>query len=226
VPTAFQQRVLYWGILGAIIMRGLMIAAGVALLDRLAWVTYVFGAFLLLAGFRLLRRRAGSAEQGRGSGILRIVARFVPVTECRDAAFFRRVNGRVTVTPLFIALVVIEVSDAMFATDSLPAVFGVTRDPFLVYTSNMLAVLGLRSMYFLVAGVLPRLRYLRFGLAAILVFVGAKMLASSVVAIPIWLSLTVIVVAIGVATAASLLGSRPAPATSTAGEDGVELRAR
>ena len=211
VPAAYQHRVLFWGILGAVVMRGLMIAAGVALLGRFAWVTYVFGAFLVFAGVRMLRRRGAPGESG--GGLLRLVRRFVPVTEeCRDAAFFRRVDGRLSVTPLFIALVVIELSDAVFATDSLPAVFGVTRDPFLVYTSNLLAVLGLRSLYFLVSGVLPRLRYLRYGLAAILGFVGAKMLAADVVEVPVWLSLAVIVVAIATAAAASVLAPAPARA--------------
>ena len=206
VPAAYRQRVLLWGILGAIVLRGVMIAAGVELFDRVAWVSYVFGAFLVLTGLRMLRR---ADEGARGGGILRLVRRFVPVTEeCRDAAFFRRVGGHLSVTPLFVTLVVIEASDLVFATDSLPAVFGVTRDPFLVYTSNLLAVLGLRSLYFLVAGVLPRLRYLRYGLAVVLAFVGAKMLAADVVEVPVWLSLAVIVLAVGAATAASLLAER------------------
>jgi tellurite resistance protein TerC len=210
VPVAYQHRVLFWGILGAVVMRGAMIAAGVALLDRFAWVTYVFGAFLVFAGVRMLRRRGAPAESG--GGLLRLVARFVPVTEeCRDAAFFRRVDGRWSVTPLFVALVVIELSDVMFATDSIPAVFGVTRDPFLVYTSNLLAVLGLRSLYFLVAGVLPRLRYLRYGLAAILGFVGAKMLAADVVEVPVAVSLAVVAGALALTAAASLLPARRSP---------------
>jgi tellurite resistance protein TerC len=210
VPVAYQHRVLFWGILGAVIMRGLMVAAGVALLDRFAWITYVFGAFLVYGGLRAFWGR-GSPTQS-GGGMLRLVARFVPVTEdCHDPSFFRRVNGRLSVTPLFVALIVIELSDAVFATDSIPAVFAVTRDPFLVYTSNMLAVLGLRSLYFLVSGFIPRLRLLRYGLAVILVFVGAKMLLADVIDIPIWLSLSVIVLAVGVATAASLLPRRQPP---------------
>src|SRR5919199_3422515 len=120
VPVAYQHRVLFWGIVGAIVMRALMIAAGVALLDRFAWITYVFGAFLVFAGLRMLRRRGAPGESG--GGLLRLVRRFVPVTEeCRDAAFFRRVDGRWSVTPLFVALVVIELSDVMFAVDSIPA---------------------------------------------------------------------------------------------------------
>jgi TerC family integral membrane protein len=204
VPVAYQHRVLFWGILGAVVMRGLMVAAGIALLDRFAWITYVFGAFLVYAGIRALRKSGGPS--GAGGGMLRLVARFVPVTEeCRDASFFQRIDGRLSVTPLFVALIVIELSDVVFATDSLPAVFGVTRDPFIVYTSNMLAVLGLRSLYFLVSGFIPRLRYLRYGLAAILVFVGGKMLLGDVIEIPTWLSLAVIASSIGTAAVTSLV---------------------
>ena len=206
VPAAMQHRVLFWGILGAVVMRALMVLGGLALLDRFSWVTYIFGVFLLYAGARALRRPSGSKEAG--GGILRVVSRWIPVSDCLDASFFRRVRGRVSVTPLFVALIVIELSDAAFAIDSIPAVFGVTRDPFLVYSSNMLAVLGLRSLFFLVAGVLPRLRYLRFGLAAILIFVGAKMLASDIVEIPAWASLAVIALAIGIATLASVRAAR------------------
>jgi tellurite resistance protein TerC len=141
--------------------------------------------------------------------------------ECRDAAFFRRAGGRISVTPLFVALLVIEASDLVFATDSLPAVFGVTRDPFLVYTSNVMAVLGLRSLFFLVAGVLPRLRYLRYGLAAILAFVGAKMLAADVVAVPTWLSLVIIVAALVVTALASVVLASPRGAQMVRGAEHV-----
>ena len=206
IAPALQHRVLFWGILGAVVTRALMVFAGLVLLTRFSWVTYIFGAFLIYAGWRALRRPSSGDREG--GGILRLVSRWVPVTECRDASFFRRVGGRINVTPLFVALIVIELSDAAFAVDSIPAVFGVTRDPFLVYSSNMLAVLGLRSLFFLVAGVLPRLRYLRFGLAAILIFVGAKMLASNIVEIPAWASLAFIGLAIAIATAASLRRAR------------------
>lgn len=202
VKPVLQHRVLFWGILGAVVMRALMVFAGLALLARFSWVTYIFGAFLVYAGVRALLRKAASDQQG--GGILRLVSRWIPVAGGEDASFFRRVRGRFGVTPLFVALIVIELSDAAFAIDSIPAVFGVTRDPFLVYSSNMLAVLGLRSLFFLVAGVLPRLRYLRFGLAAILIFVGVKMLASNVVEIPAWASLAVIALAIAIASLASL----------------------
>jgi tellurite resistance protein TerC len=209
VPAALQHRVLFWGIIGAVIMRGLMVAAGIALLDRFSWITYIFGAFLVFAGVRAFIRQPSAEKSERG--ILRLLSRWIPLApQCDDAAFFRRTKGHFGVTPLFVALVVIELSDAAFAVDSLPAVFGVTRNPFIVYTSNMLAVLGLRSLFFLVAGVLPELRYLRVGLAAILVFVGGKMLLGDFVEVPIWFSLAFIVLAIAVATVASVAAANRA----------------
>lgn len=207
IPSELQHRVLGWGIVGAVIMRALMILAGVELLQRFGWITYIFGAFLVFGGLRLLRPQQG--EGAAGGWVVRLVNRFVPVTrELRGPSFFARVDGRRAVTPLFVTLIVIELSDVVFATDSIPAVFGVTRDPYLVYTSNILAVLGMRSLYFLIAGVLPQLRFLRLGLAAILIFVGGKMLAADVVEIPIGWSLLVILTAIGAATAASLAWQR------------------
>jgi tellurite resistance protein TerC len=211
VPRAYEHRVLFWGVVGAIALRGAFIALGVELFARVSWIGYVFGALLLVGGLRMLRRRA-EGEGERGGALLRVVRRVVPVTEeCRDAAFFRWTGRGLAVTPLFVTLVVVELSDVIFAADSLPAVFGVTRDPFLVYTSNILAVLGLRSLYFLVAGVLPRLRYLRYGLAAILAFIGAKMLAADVVEVPVGVSLAVVAAALALTAAASLLPPRRSP---------------
>ena len=207
IPSGLQHRVLAWGIAGAVVLRGLMIFAGVELLQRVAWITYVFGAFLVFGGLRLLR--TPKEEGAKGGAILRIARRLVPVTRTLEGpAFFGRIGGRLAVTPLFVTLVVIEFSDVVFATDSIPAVFGVTRDPYLVYTSNLLAVLGMRSLFFLIAGVLPRLRYLRYGLAAILTFVGAKMLAANVVEIPIGISLAVILGALAAASIASIMWAR------------------
>jgi tellurite resistance protein TerC len=204
VPGEFQQRVLLWGVMGAIAMRAAAIYAGVALLDRLSWIRYVFGALLIIGSIRLLRSRG--ATKSSGGSVLKFVGRLVPVTnEYHGSAFFWRTNGRISATPLFVALVAIELSDIVFATDSIPAVFAVTRDPFVVYTSNMLAVLGLRSLYFLVAGVIPRLRYIHYGLTAILAFVGAKMLIADVVDISTGVSLIVIGVAIATSVIASLL---------------------
>jgi tellurite resistance protein TerC len=203
VPLEYRERVLSWGVLGAILMRAGAIFAGAALLERLAWIRYLFGALLIIASIRLLRSQGMSASPG--GGVTRLVGRVLPVTtEFRGAAFFCRLDGQLAVTPLFLTLVSVEVSDIVFATDSIPAVFAVTRDPFLVYTSNILAVLGLRSLYFLVAGVIPRLRYIRYGLIAILAFVGAKMLLGDLVDISIGTSLLVIAVAITGSVVASL----------------------
>jgi tellurite resistance protein TerC len=210
IPSELQHRVLGWGITGAVIMRALMIFAGVELLQRFGWITYIFGAFLVFGGLRLLRPQRG--EGATGGWTVRLVNRVVPVTRgLRGPSFFARVDGHPAVTPLFVTLIVIELSDVVFATDSIPAVFGVTRDPFLVYTSNILAVLGMRSLYFLIAGALPRLRFLRLGLAAILVFVGGKMLAADVLEIPIGISLLAIMLAIGTATVASIVWQRHHP---------------
>jgi len=209
VPDEYRHRVLSWGVIGAIAMRAGAIFAGAALLDRLSWVRYVFGALLIIASVRLLRSREATANSS--GGILQLVQRFIPVTnEYRGTAFVTRVDGRLSVTPLFVALVAIELSDIVFATDSIPAVFAVTRDPFLVFTSNMLAVVGLRSLYFLVAGFIPRLRYIRYGLTAILGFVGVKMLIADVVEISTGVSLIVIGIAIGTSVAASLWPRRAA----------------
>src|SRR5438067_3556236 len=197
IPAAFQRRVLSWGILGALAMRGLLIAAGISLLDRFHWIIYPFAALVLLAAARLLfgeqqeREAVVAACAVCGSW----VARFVPITPVlRGGSFWIRQGGRLVATPLFIALVVIETSDVVFALDSIPAVLAVTRVPLLVYTSNVFAMLGLRSLYFLLAGAVARLHALRYALAVILAFVGAKMLLSGVVDVPSWISLGVIVV--------------------------------
>jgi tellurite resistance protein TerC len=208
VPVEYQRRVLSWGVVGAMVMRAAAIFAGVALLERLSWITYIFGALLVIAAARVLRRPPPT--NNAGSRTYRFVARLIPVTTSHGGAFFVRADGKLSVTPLFLALVSIELSDVVFATDSIPAVFAVTRDPFLVFTSNVLAVLGLRSLYFLVAGVIPRLRYIRYGLGAILAFVGAKMMFAGVVEISTVMSLTVILVVLAVSVAASVLPRRVA----------------
>jgi tellurite resistance protein TerC len=209
IPAEHQRRVLSWGILGALAMRGLLIAAGISLLERFHWVLYPFAAVLLLAAARLVwgedreRKMVVAACAVCGSW----VARFLPVTPViRDGRFWIRQGGGVVATPLFIALVVVETSDAVFALDSIPAVLAVTREPFLVYTSNAFAMLGLRSLYFVLAGALERFHALRYALAAILAFVAAKILLGRLVEVPSWVSLTVIVVAVAGAVAASTRG--------------------
>lgn len=205
VPAAFQHRVLFWGILGALIMRALMILGGVLLLERFGWVIYVFGALLIVTGLRMAFESEKEIDVEAGLGV-RIARRLFPVTPTyHGARFFVREQGALAATPLFVALVVVEVTDLIFAIDSIPAIFAVTRDPFIVYTSNVFAILGLRSLYFLLAGVVDRFHLLKYGLAAILVFVGGKMIASDLYHVPTALSLGFIATALIISVVASLL---------------------
>ena len=206
IPADHQRRVLTCGILGALGMRAVLIAGGLALLERFHWVIYPFGALLLLASARLL----WSQERQRDVVVAACrvcdswVARILPLTPLiRDGSFWIRHGGRWVATPLFVALVVVEVTDLAFALDSVPAVLAVTREPFLIYTSNVFAMLGLRSLYFLLAGVVERFHTVRYALAAILAFVGAKILLSSVIHVPNWMSLVVVIGAVTVAVAIS-----------------------
>lgn len=210
VPAALQRRVLYLGVVGALVLRGGFIAAGGALIAHLSWIFYVFGALVLLAGVRMIR--GGDAAAPQDNLIVRGMRRFLPVSDDYDGnRFLTRSGGKIMVTPLLVALVAIEVTDVVFALDSIPAVFGVTRDVFVVFTSNAFAVLGLRSLYFLLAGSLERFRYLRHGLAVLLVFIGVKMLISDFVHLPVVVSLAVIVVVIGTAVVASRWRDRTRP---------------
>lgn len=194
----YQHRVLFWGIIGALLMRGAMIAVGAALIERFEWVTYVFGAFLVVAGVRMGVTGEKGEVDAEANPVLRLIRRIIPVsTRSHGKHFFAReadTQGRfrTVATPLFVTLVLIEVMDLVFAVDSIPAVFAVTRKPFIVYTSNVCAILGLRSLYFLLAGAIHRLQYLHYGLAVILAFVGAKMLLAGWYALPTVLSLGII----------------------------------
>ncbi len=198
VPARYQHRVLFWGIFGAIVMRALMILLGVALVDRFHWVLYIFGAFLLLTGLRMFRETEEEEDLSQNK-VLSLLRRVIPVTDgYHEEHFFVRHKGKLLATPLFLVLVMIELTDVVFAVDSIPAILGVTTDPFLAYSSNILAVVGLRALYFLLAGVIERIRYLHIGLAAVLVFIGGKMLAEPFlegwgVKIPTWVSLLVVV---------------------------------
>ena len=204
VPAEVQHRVLFWGILGALVMRGVFIAAGAALLDAFHWVIYVFGAFLVVTGVKMAVMRHAEVHPERNP-LVRLVRRLFPVVpEYRGSRFFVREGGRWMATPLLLVLVMVESTDLVFAIDSIPAIFAITRDPFIVYTSNVLAILGLRSLYFLLAGVIQRFRYLKLGLSVVLVFVGVKMVLSDVVKVPIGLSLGVIAVVLAVSVVASL----------------------
>ncbi len=208
VPSLYQHRVLFWGILGALVMRAVMIFAGVALLERFHWMIYVFGGFLIVTGLKLLREQ-GSASDPASGWAMRLLKRIIPSTNRFDGEkFFTREGAKRVATPLFLALILVELTDVVFALDSIPAIFAVTRDPFIVFTSNIFAILGLRSLFFLLAGVMDRFVYLKIGLAAVLVFVGAKMALVDVIKIPSAVSLLVIATMLGTSIVASLWVSR------------------
>jgi tellurite resistance protein TerC len=205
VPATLQHKVLFWGILGALIMRAVFIVLGGALLQQFHWIMYLFGAFLVWTGVKLLRQEENEIHPERNP-LLLLFIRFVPaVPAYHGERFFIRQSGRWYATPLLFVLVAVEVTDLVFAIDSIPAIFAVTSDPFIVYTSNIFAILGLRSLYFLLAGVIHQFHYLKTGLALVLAFVGTKMLLTDVYKIPIMASLLVIAVLIGGAVLASLL---------------------
>ena len=204
VPAAYQHRVLFWGVLGALMFRAVFIAAGAALLENLHWTIYAFGVFLLFTGVRMARHRTAEVHPERNP-ILRAMRRIIPLTSGYNGQrFFVRDGVKRYATPMLAVLVAVETTDVLFAVDSIPAIFAVTDDTFLVFTSNAFAILGLRALYFLLARMMGRFHYLKYGLAGVLMFVGAKMLVSDLYEIPIWLSLAVIVSAIGAAVVASL----------------------
>ena len=208
VPAAYQHRVLFWGVVGALVMRGIFIVAGAALLERFDWILYLFGAFLLFTAFKMLRHTEMTLDPQQNR-VLRLVGRIVPLTPDYDGQrMFTRRTGALMATPLFAVLVMVETTDLVFAVDSIPAIFAVTRDPFLVYTSNAFAILGLRALYFLLAGVADRFVYLKTGLAVILAFVGTKMLIVEFYHVPVWASLAVIGGVLSLAIGASLMSRR------------------
>src|SRR5512144_1180030 len=206
VPAKYQHKVLFWGILGALIMRAIMIAAGAALIAKFAWIIYVFGAFLILTGIKMIVKREEEIHPERNP-VVRLFKKLMPVTaDYREDKFFVREYGLRMATPLFVVLLLVEFSDVIFAVDSIPAIFAVTTDPFIVYTSNVFAILGLRSLYFALAGVMGKFHYLKIGLGVVLAFVGVKMLlAHSAWKIPTLGSLGVIVVILAVSIVWSIL---------------------
>src|SRR6202011_5002557 len=209
IDDRFQHRMLEWGILGALIMRGVMIAAGTELIERFSWIMYLFGAFLLYAGVHMLFEKKEKIHPEQNS-IFRFANRHLRVTrEYHGEHFFVRVAGKLFATPLFLVLLVVEITDVTLAIDSIPAIFGITRDPFIVYTSNVFAILGLRAMYFLLAGFLNRLRFLTVGLAFVLSFIGGKMIVEPWLDIAEHRSLLVVAGILLVAIAASLLFPEP-----------------
>lgn len=208
VPNSVQHRVLFWGVVGALVMRGLFIAAGTALLTHFHWVVYLFGGFLVFTGVKLAVQKETEIHPERNP-ILRAARRVIPLTDSYHGEhFFIRSAGKLFATPLLLVLIVIESTDLVFAVDSIPAILAITQDPFLVYTSNVFAILGLRSLYFLLAGALDRLHYLKLALAVILSFVGVKMLISEFYKIPIFISLLFIAGTLVIAVAASLYRTR------------------
>jgi tellurite resistance protein TerC len=209
VPAKYQHRLLFWGVVGAIVFRAIFIVAGAALLDAFHFLIYVLGALLLVTGWRMWRSRNQHAIHPEKNPILRFVRRVVPMTpEYRGQSFFIRDGGRWLATPLFAVLVVVESSDIMFAIDSIPAIFAVTNDAFIVFTSNAFAILGLRSLYFLLAGMIVRFTYLKVGLAALLVFAGLKILVSDFYKMPVLVSLSAILIILGVSVVASIWQAR------------------
>lgn len=206
VPSRYQYRVLFWGITAALILRGIFVLAGIELIDRFHWIIYLFGAFLLVSGLKLaLRKDEQPMDVGRNP-VLGFCRRFLPTTaQYGDGDFFLRINGQLYATPLFIVLLVIETTDVLFAFDSVPAILGITLNPIIVYTSNIFSILGLRALYFALAGCVVMFRYLNQGITLILIFVGAKMLISGFYEIPATSALGVIVLVLLSSVALSVL---------------------
>jgi tellurite resistance protein TerC len=218
IPLRLQHRVLFWGILSALVLRAAMILAGAALLTRFHWLIYVFGAFLIFTGVKLFLSR-GKEEHPEQSPVMLLARRFIPATpHLHGERFWVRENGRWLATPLLMALLMVEISDVIFAVDSIPAIFAVTSDPFIVFTSNIFAILGLRSLFFLLAGLVEKFTYLKLGLSAVLVFVGAKMTLIDFVKIPAPVSLAIVLALLGGAVLASWWVARKrSPALPSAG---------
>ncbi|WP_420715102.1 TerC family protein [Corallococcus sp. bb12-1] len=211
IPALYQHRVLFWGILSALVLRAAMIFAGVAMLERFHWLIYVFGAFLILTGIKLFLQR-NAEEHPEDGWLMRTARRVIPSTPNFDGQHFLTVeNGRKLATPLLMALLLVEASDVLFALDSIPAIFAVTRDPFIVFTSNIFAILGLRSLFFLMAGAMEKFSYLKVGLSGVLIFVGAKMALVDVVHLSPAVSLGVIGLVLGTSIVASLVKARHTP---------------
>jgi len=206
VPAEQERTVLFWGIIGALVMRGIFILAGVALIRRFHWIIYLFGAFLVYTGFKLLGEGDGEQVDPSKNIVLKLARKFIPIThEYAGKKFFVRREGKSFATPLFIVLLVVETTDILFATDSIPAILAISHDPFIVYTSNVFAILGLRSIFFALSGLMKLFHYLNYGLAVVLMFIGAKMLVSAKYQLPTWVALLVIAVVLAVSVLASVL---------------------
>lgn len=210
VPQLYQHKILFWGIIGALVMRFIFIFAGIALIEKFHWLIYVFGAFLVLIGIKMSIKEDKEMDPEKNI-VLRVFKRFFPVTHEYDGEkFFTKIKGQYLATPLFIVLLVVETTDIVFAVDSIPAIFAVTLDPFIVFTSNIFAILGLRALYFALSGVMEKFKYLVYGLSFILVFIGIKMLISSVYKVPIAVTLATIIVVLLVTILWSMVSNRRA----------------
>jgi tellurite resistance protein TerC len=206
VPPEQERTVLFWGIIGALIMRGIFIIAGVALVHRFHWIIYLFGAFLVYTGFKLLGEGEEDQVDPSRNFVLKMARRLIPISSSYEGnKFFTVRDGKRFATPLFIVLLVVESTDVLFATDSIPAILAISHDPFIVYTSNVFAILGLRSLYFALAGLMKLFHYLNYGLAVVLMFIGAKMLISAKYQIPTWIALAVLAVVLAASVVASVL---------------------
>lgn len=228
VPAQYQHRVLFWGIVGALVFRMIFIALGAVVLERFHWSMILFGVFLVFTGIKMVRTHGKKMDPGRNP-VLKLFRKIVPVTpEYHGQKFFTRIGGRLWATPLFVALLVVEFTDIVFAIDSVPAIFAITSEPFIVFTSNVFAILGLRSLYFALAGLMQMFHYLHYGLAAVLMFVGGKMLYgyfekdvwADLPKFPVWLSLVVILVTLGLAVLVSIL--RPPISSSPETQQALE----
>lgn len=204
VPAIYQHRVLFWGIIGALIMRGALISVGAVLLKEFHWIIYIFGAFLIFTGIKMALHKDAEVHPERNP-LVKLLKKVMPVTDNYEGdKFFVKKAGVLMATPLFLVLLIVESTDLIFAVDSIPAIFAVTQNPFIVYTSNVFAILGLRSLYFLLAGVMDKFYYLKMGLSVILTFVGVKMVIVDIYKIPVGVSLGVIAAILAIAVAASL----------------------
>jgi tellurite resistance protein TerC len=205
IPPRLQHTILFWGILGALIMRAMFIIVGVALIQKFSWIIYIFGGFLIYTGFKMAFKAESQIDPEKNP-VFRLAQRFLPITTQHvDDKFMVKIDGKRFFTPLFIVLLVVEASDLVFAVDSIPAILAISKDPFIVYTSNVFAILGLRALYFALAGLINIFHYLKYGLACILVFVGAKMIVSHFVAIPIAVALGAVALILAASIGASLL---------------------
>jgi tellurite resistance protein TerC len=205
VNPRYQHKVLFWGIISALILRAIFIGVGISLLERFHWIIYIFGAFLLLTGIKMAMEKDKKINPEKNP-VLRLFRRIMPVSnEFEGSSFFIRQNSRLLATPLFVVLLVVETTDLIFAVDSIPAILAISVDPFIVYTSNVFAILGLRALYFALAGVMRLFHYLHYGLAAILVFVGGKMLLSDFYKIPVFIALAVVIGILAISVILSML---------------------